>query len=601
MAWSKILNQISTRINVTNLRKHFGTARPLTWLKTNHSTRSSKSSDPEHSGRIDNLLLQGITFAKQGDLPNAEILLLQAEAQQPNDSRVLSALGNIAALRGNYGDAEARYRSALELDPSDPTLHANLGNALRELGRYNEAILHLDSALSFQPRFAMAYHNKALCLKSLKQLDQAMSNFQIGLSIDPSLLASLRGIIEVLHSRRQYEAATKLVRGHIAQGSSSAEAHFLLGLTLYFQELFFESERELRTSVEIDARHAEAWDTLGIVLQETGHVDAAIDMYTKSLESSPSAHAPRWHRAMAYLLCENFLQGWEDYEYRPPSASKPNQCDLPLWDGRNNGSTRLLIYPEQGIGDEIMFASCIENVSEMVGSCSLICSPKLEPLFRRSFANVDVRSNAHPVLLTDATAIAPIGSLPLHCRPNVESFPKRDRYLYADTSRISHWRHELAALGTGLKIGISWTGGTATTRRTRRSIPLHEWLPIFRLPNTHFISLQYTECQTELTTVRDKYGVEIHHWSRAISNYDETAALVSALDVVVSVQTALVHLCGALGQRAWVLVPIRPEWRYGRSGNKMVWYTTVTILRQSDQNSWTSTMEHMARILRNGA
>lgn len=605
MFWLSVLKRVRTKIKRAKQDKDV-IPNPLFTNSESDANYSGRKHTPNNhdqpSRQVDDALSHGIFLAKQGDLVDAEIILRHAETQQPNNQRVLSALGNIATLQHKFNEAERRYRAALKHYPSDPMLNANLGNTLRELGRYDEAIAHLDTALSAQPRLAMAYHNKALCLKSLGQPDAAIYYFRMGLSVDPALLACLRGIVEVLHDRRQYNAAATFLSDHISRFPHSAETHFLLGLSFYFQELFPESERALRTAVAIDPKHAEAWDTLGIVLQETGNAPAAIDLYTKSIELSPSAHAPRWHRAMAYLLCGQFQRGWVDYEYRPAFSIKtnPTQRDPPRWKNHNDPSTHLLILPEQGLGDQIMFASCIPDVSSMVERCALLCSPKLEPIFSRSFPNVEVSSTYDDASsLTHATAAIPIGSLPLYCRSSKESFPKRSHFLLADVSRIHYWQQQLMTLGTGKKIGISWVGGTELTRRSRRSIPLHEWLPIFQIPNTHFINLQYTECQTELASMRNMYGIEIHHWPSAISDYDETAALVCSLDAVISVQTALVHLSGALGQRTWALVSTRPEWRYGLHDSYIPWYSTVTILRQSVHNSWRTVIERMADSLAN--
>jgi hypothetical protein len=151
--------------------------------------------------------------------------------------------------------------------------------------------------------------------------------------------------------------------------------------------------------------------------------------------------------------------------------------------------------------------------------------------------------------------------------------------------RVAYWRDRIASLPGKMKVGISWRGGAKSTRGGLRSVPLHQWLPILQLPNIAFVSLQYTECAQELAQLR-QLGVQIEHWQDAIDDYAETAALVSALDLVVSVQTAVVHLAGALGTPVWALISAVPEWRYGGHGETMPWYPSARLVRQIHPGEW---------------
>jgi hypothetical protein len=175
-------------------------------------------------------------------------------------------------------------------------------------------------------------------------------------------------------------------------------------------------------------------------------------------------------------------------------------------------------------------------------------------------------------------------------RNNLEDFPARESYLRADSGHIVHWRRQLDKLPGQLKVGISWRGGAATTRRSLRSIPLRSWIPLLRLPSVDFVNLQYSDCTEELAALRAESNIELHWWDSALDDYDQTAALVSALDLVISVQTAVVHLAGALGKAVWALIPAVPEWRYGVAGPSMPWYPTARLFRQSAQGEWNPLM-----------
>jgi len=183
----------------------------------------------------------------------------------------------------------------------------------------------------------------------------------------------------------------------------------------------------------------------------------------------------------------------------------------------------------------------------------------------------------------------PGSSLPRYYRCARSDFPEHRGYLVADPERARHWGGRLASLGPGLKVGISWRGGTFKTRSPKRSIPLEDWLPILRTPGARFVSLQYTAgAGEELAALRDQHDVGVAHWPEAIDDYDETAALVSALDLTISVCTAVIHLAGALGRAVWIMAPYSPEWRYGFLGERMPWYPSACVIRQRESGDWAS-------------
>jgi hypothetical protein len=299
----------------------------------------------------------------------------------------------------------------------------------------------------------------------------------------------------------------------------------------------------------------------------------------------------------------DYGRGWVDYESRLLSAKQPPRSRrLPRWHGGALGGRTLLVYGDQGLGDEIMFASCLKEVAREAGRCIIECAPKLVPLFARSFAGAEVYAWAWDGPVADdgrdADLEIPLSSLPLYRRRSLADFPAHSGYLVADAARIDHWRARLASLGRGLKVGISWRGGTYKTRTSKRSIPLEHWLPILRVPGVQFVSLQYTkDTAGELSALREAHGVEVTHWPEAIDDYDETAALMSALDLTISVCTAVIHLGGALGRPVWVMVPMGPEWRYGFAGERMPWYPSVRLVRQREIGNWAGVVTAVAERL----
>jgi hypothetical protein len=194
-----------------------------------------------------------------------------------------------------------------------------------------------------------------------------------------------------------------------------------------------------------------------------------------------------------------------------------------------------------------------------------------------------------------------LGSLPGQFRRQAAAFPQHAGYLVAEPEKVAAWRDAFDALGPGPKIGISWRGGTGMTRRALRSIELEEWVPLLRCPGMHFVNLQYGDCADEIERITRSSGVSIKHWESALRDYDETAALVTALDLVISVQTAVVHLAGALGKPVWVLVPSVAEWRYGDQGERMPWYPSARLYRQSSLEVWDDVLNRVRSAVASAA
>jgi hypothetical protein len=321
--------------------------------------------------------------------------------------------------------------------------------------------------------------------------------------------------------------------------------------------------------------------------------------YDVALSREPKNPFAQWNRALVLLLRGQFAEGWDGYEHRLFAERESLRLlPFPRWRGEPLAGKSLLVHFEQGVGDEIMFASCFHEVLTQAERCVIECRAKLQPLFARSFPEatiVPAEDKPVPSWLDDVGAIdyqVASGSLPQLFRRSRDAFPARP-FLKADPAKVERWRGELACLGPGLKVGVSWRGGSVRTRTLARTIPLREWSAILGVPGCRFVSLQYGEVAEDLRAASDLGHAPVVHWPEAIESYDDTAALVSALDVVITVCTALVHLCGGLGQRAWVLVPSVPEWRYGLEGDRTPWYGSVELTRQRDGQGWSAVLARL--------
>ena len=467
----------------------------------------------------------------------------------------------------------------------------------------------IDAALAALERALDAGHDAAeVCLQlgmaelARDGLPAALDHLELALHHRPGWPGALRALGAARLHAAQYGPAAAALEQALAHGGAHAQT--LSDLALAHRELghFAEAEQACRGALELDPAFQAARFNLALMLKDQGRLEEASALLEAMLQVAPDDAEVRWSLAVVRLLAGDFERGWRDYAARwscAQAVARPQR--LPLWDGRSLAGKRILIWGEQGLGDEIMFASCVPEVAGAAAGSVLECSPKLQRLFARSFPRTQVIAvgphgeGAAPGEAADVEAA--IGSLPQLLGRTWGRFPQHGGYLRASPESVSRWRARLDGLGAGLKVGISWRGGDRRTRQRLRSVSLSEWAPVFSTVGCHFVSLQYGDAREDLARPGLPASAVVHEWAQAIEDYDETAALVCALDLVISVCTAIVHLSGALGRPVWVLVPSAPEWRYLQRGDAMPWYPSTRLYRQAVALDWSGVLGGVAADL----
>lgn len=367
-----------------------------------------------------------------------------------------------------------------------------------------------------------------------------------------------------------------------------------------------QAETHFHRALKLDAEDGLAHMNLAQLYVNMTQPMLALKHANKAIEIDPSLAEAFYNRSLANISLENFKEGWADYDSILGNAKIRKERVygfIPRWNGTQDKT--IIAYGEQGIGDEVAFASCIPDLAKN-NKVILECNPRLRGLFKRSFdlETYGTRFDEMVYWLNEKSgsirkidgAVA-FGSLPQFYRNEVKDFPGTP-YLIADPLRRIQWKAALASLGTKLKVGIAWTGGKKGTGLARRSLDLDDLLPILRQDAT-FISLQYMDSAREVRQLERDHGVVIHHWPHAVEtqDMDDTASLIAELDLVITVQTAAVHLSGALGQKCWAMLPKNPRWFYGISGSTMPWYESVKLYRQKFK--WVDLVSEVATDLRN--
>lgn len=356
------------------------------------------------------------------------------------------------------------------------------------------------------------------------------------------------------------------------------------------------AEEYFRKAISINPSFYNALEGLGMTHLNRADYKAAIHYCNLALAEEPTATEARTNRGMAYLALRRWREGWPDYNVnvgRDKNRVVPVYNGEPQWDGTKG--LNVVVFGEQGIGDEISFASCVPDAVRDCKTVIIESDGRLDKLFKRSFGlevwGTRYKGDTSWKASRKFDAHISIGQLAQIYRNKDSDFHGKP-YLVPNPQMVTQWRALLDSLGPKPKIGISWTGGLDHTGMKKRSITLDTYAPLFKEFDAEWISLQYKDADT---SAAGKYGVKIHdwEWGTRVYDYDQTAALVSQLDAVVSVTTTVVQLCAGLGVPCFCLVPSRPIWRYGTEGSDFLWGKSVKLFRQSGEWPITSILREL--------
>ena len=507
----------------------------------------------------------GILFADMGMLEAAIDNYKKAVAMNPQYAEACNRLGFIFKERGMLDDAMEYYKKLLILKPDYAEGYNNLGNVIMEKNMIDDAVENYKKALRLQPDYAMAYYNLGNALSKKNMMDEAIDNYKKALILKPDY----------------------------------TDAYNNLGKAFAEKGMVMEAEENIRKALELKPYFAEAYHNLGFIYGKQGNLSEAVRNYKKALQIRPSYADAHRNMGMISLLGSDFDEGWKKYEWRLLTEKLPALSAI-RWDGSQLKGRSLCIHSEQGVGDEIMFASCLTDVLSLGSNIIIECDGRLMPLFRRSFPGITLirRSGSDErqseiIPQTDFHIYA--GSLPLFFRPDLSSFPQQKSYLIPDKQELERRRSRFKELGEGLKVGISWRGGKEAGVKLARSISLLQWSQLFSLQGVHFINLQYGDCVEELKDINETQDVTIHDWDDAepMKDLDGFAAQIAALDLVISVDNSTVHMAGALGVPVWALLPYASNWRWMQDFEDTPWYESVRLYRQRSLGNWEGVLERI--------
>jgi tetratricopeptide (TPR) repeat protein len=516
---------------------------------------------------LETIFDQALENHREGRTAEAELGYRQILDANPNHADSLHLLGMIAYEAGDCETAIERIRHAIELNPRASSYYLNLGNVLQHLDLARDAGGCYLSALRIKPDLVEAQVNLAHLFLAAEDTRNAIEWYERALALRPDMA----------------EVHKKLGDAHRVELKTD------LAIAAY------------RRAIALQPGYADALHELGILLRANRDLDGAMAAFREALAAEPDHPRAGFAKALLLLLQGNFREGWAAYECRWSSAdhATPMRPYLqPAWKGQPiDGS--LLLWPEQGIGDEIMFSSAVPDVIRAGTRCILECDARLKPLLARSFPDIEVISDREAGFDPARRIVAqlPLGSLPgLYRREWSEFASSSSPYLRADSTQREHYRGRYA--NGERTVGLAWFSNNVKTGKGR-SIDLEQLKPLFDVPGKRWVSLQYGDATAlEAEVAAAGLSLLVDPEVDQLRDMDEFAAQVAAMDLVITIDNTTAHLAGALGVPVWLMLPFAPDWRWPEFGGGSPWYPSMCIFQQPQPGDWASVVAQVNDALR---
>jgi tetratricopeptide (TPR) repeat protein len=535
----------------------------------------------------------GATLKQQGKLQLAQARFEQALAIRPDYAEAHNNLGNVLLAQDKLDEAAACYERALALRPGYAEAHNNLGNVLLRQGKLDEAAARYQQALRLRPDHAEAHYNLGNVLRDQGKLDDAAACYRQAIALRPDYAEAHNNLGTVLVGQENLDEGVACYEQALAFQPGYAEAHYNLGYARKQQGKLEQAVVHYEQALALKPAYVDAHHNLGNALGAQGKLGEAAARYQQALALRPDWAEAQLGLATCYLLGGDYQRGWPAYEARLQITGLAARPDLPRWNGEPLTGRSLLLVAEQGLGDAIQFVRYARLLKERGAKVVLACRPALGRLLA-SCSDVDelfIVGSAEEWPRCDY--YLPLLSAPLAVGTTAATIPREVPYLWADAELIDRWRREMAEI-EGFKIGIAWQGSPDFPLDRQRSISLAQFAPLARVPGVRLVSLQKGFGAEQMATVDFPVVDLSDRLDEAAGPFMDTAAVMRSVDLVVTSDTAIAHLAGALGLPVWVALHFSAEWRWLRGRDDSPWYPTMRLFRQSRFGEWPDVFERMA-------
>ena len=544
------------------------------------------------------LHMLGVIAYQVGESKIATGLISQAIEIDSNQYVFFNSLGAALQKQGSLEESIQAYQQAIQIQSGDADSYSNLGVALQEQGSLEESIQAYQQAIQIQPNHPEAYNNLGVVLKEQGRLEESIQAYQKSIEIQPKSAEAYHNLGNVLREQGSLEESIEAYQQVIQIQPNHPEAYNNLGVVLKDQGRLEESIQAYQQAIRLQPDYAEAYSNLGNVLREQGKLEESIEAYQQAIQIQPGSAETHNNLGLILLLLGDFYQGWKEYEWRLKCSnfsSENRNFPQPYWNGIHLNGKSVLIWAEQGIGDEIMFTSILLTLSQMTEKIVIEYNIRLVSLFQRSFPQIQFFPRQNPpnpkLLDKNIDYQIPMGSLGQWLRTSEDSFKEsKQTYLTACANKSAKIRERYQKLADGkLLVGISWKSTGINQRQALlKSTILEDWTSVLLQQDCYFINLQYGDVKEELEQFHLQTNLMIYQDEKidSLRSLDDFAAQTSALDLVISTSNTTVHMAGALGKQVWTLLPYIPDWRWMLDREDTPWYPSMRLFRQNETGDW---------------
>ena len=603
------------------------------WQQAEALCRQALQVVPDH---VDTLNLLGLVAVSSGQLALARDCFSEMARLQPNLAFAHNNLGGILFQMGDPEGAVAAYKQAVRLQPANPETLCNLGATLQRLGKTEEALASFRQAIQNRPDFADAHFNLGNVHLDLGKPEEAAASYERTLQLRPNfadaytnLGHALRDLGKLQESIASYEQAARL-------RPDNAGFHYNLGQALGREQRLDEARIHFQRAIQLQPDYAEAHADLGITYQMQGRMQEALTSLEQALRLRPDYPEAHLAKASTLLTLGDFEAGWREYEWRfrwkefpTPPLPAVKKGTVPLesrglspflpptpWDGSPlHGRTILIRAAEQGLGDTLQFIRYASLLQESGGQVIVEGLPALLSLLRTCPGVAGVFAPGTPLTLPSPPAAQGRGkgeggeecppydvyayllSLPRLAGTTLATIPARVPYLTADPELANRWQEELRSY-SGFKIGICWQGNPKHKQDRVRSVPLAQFVSIAKLPGVELFSLQVGAGSEQVTALKGDFRLIDLAKRFDSASFADAAAVIQNLDLVITADTAVAHLAGALGAPVWVLLHTCPDWRWLLEREDSPWYPSMRLFRQRQLGRWDAVFDRITAELR---
>lgn len=551
----------------------------------------------DHPEHLDALHLLGVIALQIGDLDNAGDFLRRAVAASPATAAFHERLGAVYQAQGRFSEALNSYCEATALTPDSAHVHTNLAVLLHRMGRGAEAVTSCRRALEIAPDDAKVQTNLAGMLFAMGEFDAAETACQRALELDPALVDACTNLGKILSGQGKFSEAIAINRKAIELAPDLAETHHNLGITLRSSGDLAGSLVAFEAAVELKPDYPEALNNMAIARIDNGRLDLALDACRRCLAANPDYRRAHGTLAMVLLALGDYETGFEEYEWRwriPSWPEPPRAFDQPALSHMSAPEQTILVHCEQGYGDTLQFLRFACRLGlEFPGRVIFECPT----LFMRLLAGLpgidELVERATPLPPFDVHI--PLLSLPRLFHATVETVSMDEPYLATDPETAARWRDCVDHDSDDLKVGLVWSSNVDNMVGAQKSIPLDDLRPLLGVPGTRFFSLQVDENRQDIAALGLSTTVE--DLGASFADFADTAAVLSSLDLLISVDTAAAHLAGAMAIPVWTFLKYSPDWRWMLEREDSPWYPTMRLFRQRKMDDWAPVIEQVVKEL----